>query len=67
MPDAISAGALVVGSRTPLVKEVVEDGRNDVLRDVFDLGRIADAVMDALANLGRQGSRMKSRLWNSPV
>ena len=53
MLDAMSAGALVVGSRTPPVEEVIEDGRNGVLRDFFDADGIADAVVDALANPSR--------------
>lgn len=48
MLEAMSAGALVVGSRTPPVEEVIEDGRNGVLRDFFDADGIADAVVAAL-------------------
>jgi glycosyltransferase involved in cell wall biosynthesis len=47
--EAMSAGALVVGSRTPPVEEVVEDGRNGILRGFHDVAGIADAVVEALA------------------
>lgn len=47
--EAMSAGALVVGSRTPPVEEVIEDGRNGVLRGFFDADGIADVVTEALA------------------
>ena len=47
--EAMSAGALVVGSRTPPVEEVVEDGRNGILGGFFDVDGIADAVTEVLA------------------
>jgi glycosyltransferase involved in cell wall biosynthesis len=50
MLDAMSAGALVIGSHTPPVEEVIEHGKNGILCDFFDTGGIADAVVDALAN-----------------
>ena len=49
MLDAMSAGALVVGSRTPPVEDVIEDGRNGVLRGFFDLDGLVRAVADVLA------------------
>ena len=45
----MSAGALVIGSRTGPVEEVIEDGHNGVLRDFFDVAGIADAVIAVLA------------------
>lgn len=53
MLEAMSAGALVVGSRTPPVQEVIEDGCNGVLRDFFDVDGIADAVTEALLDSKR--------------
>ena len=49
MLEAMSAGCLVVGSATPPVQEVIEDGRNGWLVDFFDTGAIADRVVEALA------------------
>ena len=53
MLDAMSAGTLVIGSRTPPVEEVVEDGQNGILCDFFDVNGFADAVVDVLAHPDR--------------
>jgi glycosyltransferase involved in cell wall biosynthesis len=53
MLEAMSAGALVIGSRTGPVEEVIEDGRNGVLRDFFDVAGIAGAVIEVLAEPAR--------------
>jgi len=53
MLEAMSAGALIVGSRTGPVEEVIEDGRNGVLRDFFDVAGIAEAAIEALAEPAR--------------
>jgi glycosyltransferase involved in cell wall biosynthesis len=53
MLEAMSAGALVIGSRTAPVEEVITHGRNGILCDFFDVDGVADAVVDALANPGR--------------
>jgi glycosyltransferase involved in cell wall biosynthesis len=51
--DAMAAGALVIGSRTPPVEEIIDHGTNGILRDFFDVAGIAEAVVDALANPDR--------------
>lgn len=48
--EAMSAGCLVVGSKTPPVEEVLRQGENGLLVDFFDVSGIADCVVDALAN-----------------
>jgi glycosyltransferase involved in cell wall biosynthesis len=47
--EAMSAGCMIVGSRTAPVEEVVTDGRNGVLVDFFDHEGVADAIIGALA------------------
>jgi glycosyltransferase involved in cell wall biosynthesis len=62
MLEAMSAGTLVIGSRTPPVEEIIEHGKNGILRDFFDVAGFADAVVDALANPTRYNTqRMEAR------
>ena len=49
MLEAMAAGAFVVGSDTPPVAEVIEDGMNGWLVDFFDTDNIASRVATALA------------------
>ncbi len=51
--EALSAGCLVVGSATPPVKEVIEHEKNGLLVDFFDVGTLADTVVDCLARAER--------------
>ena len=48
MLEAMSAGCLIVGSRTPPVQEVIHHGGNGLLVDFFSPDEIADRVLDAL-------------------
>ncbi|MFD2173473.1 glycosyltransferase [Rhodobacter lacus] len=50
--EAMSAGAMVVGSDTPPLREVIEDGVNGRLVDFFDIKGWSEALTDALANPG---------------
>jgi len=50
MLEAMSAGCLIVGSRTQPVEEVITDGENGLLVDIFDPQEIAQRVIDALAD-----------------
>jgi glycosyltransferase involved in cell wall biosynthesis len=47
MLEAMAAGAVVVGSRTAPVQEVIEDGRNGYLVDFFGHQELADSVCQA--------------------
>jgi glycosyltransferase involved in cell wall biosynthesis len=47
--EAMSAGCLVVGSRTPPVEEVIEHQKNGLLVDFFDAGALAETVANCLA------------------
>ena len=48
--EAMSAGCLVVASRTPPVEEVVRDGENGYLVDFFDTDRWAGRLCEVLEN-----------------
>ena len=48
MLEAMAAGCLVIGSRTPPVAEVIEDGVNGWLTDFFDGTALSERVCDAL-------------------
>ena len=50
MLEALATGCLVVGSATPPVKEVIEDGVNGLLVDFFEPEQIAERVIEALEN-----------------
>ena len=49
MLEAMSAGALVIGSSTPPVREVISHGRNGLLVDFFDVPAWSNAIIDALS------------------
>jgi glycosyltransferase involved in cell wall biosynthesis len=50
--EAMAAGCLVVGSRTPPVEEVIRDGENGLLADFFSPAGIAARVADAIERQG---------------
>jgi len=54
MLEAMSAGCLVIGSKTAPVEEVIRDGQNGLLVDFFSVAAISEQVVDALA-AGRDG------------
>lgn len=48
--EAMSAGALVVGSRTAPVEELISDGENGLLVDFFDTSEIAATLIETLTD-----------------
>lgn len=48
--EAMSAGCLLIGSKTAPVEEFVEHGRNGLLVDFFDHAALAQTLTEALAN-----------------
>lgn len=64
MVDAMSAGAVVLGSRTAPVMEMIEDGQNGLLADFFSPEDFADKAIKILENptefrpLGRAAERL---------
>jgi glycosyltransferase involved in cell wall biosynthesis len=62
MIEAMSCGALVLGSRTGPVEEVIRDGHNGLLFDFFDTEAIAVRVTEVLAQPERfQALRQQAR------
>lgn len=58
--EAMSCGCLMIGSATPPVEEVLEDGKTGQLVDFFDSDGIADRVTAALRK-PQQFRRMRER------
>ncbi|WP_110947773.1 glycosyltransferase family 4 protein [Pseudomonas bohemica] len=48
--EAMAAGCLIVGSNTPPVREVVQDGVNGILVDFFDTDEISRKIIKVLAS-----------------
>lgn len=62
MLEAMAAGALVIGSSTQPVEEVIKDGHNGLLADIFSPEQIADRVDEVLDHRDRMaGVRVAAR------
>jgi glycosyltransferase involved in cell wall biosynthesis len=59
--EALSAGCLVVGSRTPPVEEAIRDGENGILCDFFSAEDIAAKVDFALSTRDGEAVRQRAR------
>lgn len=53
MLEAMSMGALVIGSDTPPVAEVLQHGENGILVPFFDVEALSARIIEALANPAR--------------
>ena len=62
MIESMSTGCLVLGSDTPPVKEVIQDGENGLLVDFFAPKQIADRISEVLDHPTRMAQlRQKAR------
>lgn len=61
--EAMAAGCMIVGSATPPVQEVIEDGRNGWLVDFFSPAAIADRVVEALTEGPKLAPLRQAARW----
>lgn len=68
--DAMSCGAVVLGSATPPVMEMIRDGQNGLLADFFDVEEIAQKAVRVLKDpaghrpLGRAAEQMVQEMYS---
>jgi len=60
--EALSAGCLVVGSRTAPVEEVITEGVNGYLVDFFDVESLAERVVAAIETMEQNRVRKSARM-----
>ena len=62
MLEVMSTGGLVLGSKTPPVEEVIEDGVNGLLVDFFAIDRIVERIEEVLDHPDKMANlRVKAR------
>ena len=62
MLEVMSTGGLVLGSKTPPVEEVIEDGVNGLLVDFFAIDRIVERIEEVLGHPDKMANlRVKAR------
>lgn len=70
MMDAMSCGAVVLGSDTAPVREMIQDGENGLLADFFDANALAEKALsvlrdpDAARPMGRAAERMVTERYS---
>ena len=70
MMDAMSCGAVVLGSATSPVKEMIRDSENGLLADFFDVEQFSDKAVQVLKDpaafrpLGRAAEQMISERYS---
>ncbi|HEY8668366.1 MAG TPA: glycosyltransferase [Tepidisphaeraceae bacterium] len=70
MMDAMSCGAVVLGSDTPPVREMIANGENGLLVDFFDVEGMAERAVEVLLNpeafrrLGEAAEQMIARKYS---
>ena len=71
--DALSAGAVVLGSNTSPVREMIRDGENGLLSDFFDVEELARRAVEVLRDpaafrpLGRAAEKMIAERYSLDV
>jgi glycosyltransferase involved in cell wall biosynthesis len=65
MLEAMAAGCLVVGSATPPVQEVIQDGHDGILVDFFSPEAIGARVVDGLAHPDRYAPVRAAARWTA--
>ncbi|MGE0221716.1 MAG: glycosyltransferase family 4 protein [Acetobacteraceae bacterium] len=65
MLEAMAAGCVVIGSATPPVQEVIEDGRNGYLVDFFSPEMIADRVVGVVKNRADNDAVRQAARWTA--
>ncbi|TLX64005.1 glycosyl transferase family 1 [Stutzerimonas nosocomialis] len=61
--EALACGCQVIASNTAPVREVIRDGENGLLVDLFDIGGMAELLLQVLEQSGKF-QRLRHAAWN---